>query len=139
MWDSISQGVWIGLIIGVGIVVVFFLIAANRKPDFNAKQQRTAAIESNLAPAAAIERLKERAGANGLKVALTDANGTRIILAEGMTLFSWGMYFPISARAEGAGSIVTVGLSPRAPQYGPVLTHKINKAADKVRAMLAGA
>ena len=139
MWDGISQGVWIGLIVGAGIVIVFYLIAANRKPDFDAKQQRTATIESDLAPAAAIGRLKERAEANGLKVALADEAGARIILAEGMTLFSWGMYFPVSARAAGAGSVITVGLSPRAPQYGPVLTHKINKAADKVRAMLAGA
>ena len=92
-----------------------------------------------MTPADVILRLQERAPGSGLKVALVDDAGDRIILGEGMTLFSWGMFFPITTSTQASDTVVTVGLTPRAPQYGPVLTHKHNKAMDKVRTILAGA
>lgn len=133
------DGIWIGLIAAVGIIVLFYGIAASKKPDFNAKSRRAGTLKTPLTPEETIGRLQERAGGIGLKVALVDNAGHRVILSEGMTLFSWGMFFPISAKAANGDTVVTVGLTPRAPQYGPVLTHKHNKAMDKVRGMLAGA
>jgi hypothetical protein len=138
MDSSILTGALIGLVIGGGVVVVFFIIAMNRKPEYDAKTSRSGTLASPLPPADVIAALEAGAPERGLKVAAVDKAGNRMVLGQNITLFSWGMYLPVHVTPEGSGSTLTVGLYPRAPQYGPVLTHKHNKAMEAIRAIVAG-
>lgn len=138
MGESMLQGAIIGLVVGAVMVVVFFILAKNKKPEIDMKARKTTAVETPLAPADAFEKLRDNAGKHALTVPLADNAAHKLVLSDGMTLFSWGMFYPVSVEATGSGARVTVGVSPKTPQWGPVIPHKLEKAVGKVRTILAG-
>jgi len=129
-------GALIGLIVALVVIGVFWFIAKNKKPSFDLPVSRSESFEVGMAPAAAIARLREAEAAMGLAVALDDAGGDRLILEERASLNSYGNFLAVGAAGEGGGSTVTVGLMNKAPQWGPVVTRKHRKLADKVRGAL---
>jgi len=132
-------GALIGLIIGLIMAGVFWYIASQKKPSFDAPVSRSEAFTAGLAPAAAIAKVSEAAPAMGLKVALSDDKSDRLILEEGVSLSSYGFFVLISATGEADGSTITVGLMNKAPQWGPVVTKKHRRLVEKVKGALGGA
>jgi hypothetical protein len=129
-------GALIGLIVGLIIVGVFWYIASQKKPSFDARVSRSAEFAVDMAPAAVIAKVGEAAPAMGLSVALTDDKSDRLILDQGVSLNNFGNFLAVTAVADGKGSMVTVGLMDKAPQWGPVVTKKHRQLVNKVKAAL---
>ncbi len=77
------------------------------------------------------------------KLGRADASKRRVILTDGMTMRSYGYFYPVDIVADGAGSTVTVGIQSKYPlQFGPIvkkqrMTQLAVVIAD-VKAKLAG-
>ena len=130
-------GFSIGLLVG-GIVVVIMMIVASQKrmPASTAKQtSRRLTLASPLAPAAVIEKLN---AANWRRIKLHDSDPARgvVVLATGMTIFSWGFFYPIFVTRNGSGSTLEIGVKSRVFQAGPVVTNNHKAAVAEIEQAL---
>lgn len=130
-------GISIGLLIGGIVVLVLMLVAAQRKmPASTAKPtSRRLTITSPLAPAAVIEKLKN---ARWRRIKLHDSDAARgvVVLATGMTIFSWGFFYPIFVTRGGSGSTLEIGVKSRVFQAGPVVTNNHKAAVAEIEQAL---
>lgn len=133
------QGAIIGLIVGLGMAIVFWWMASKKKPSFDLPAARSETLSVELAPAAAIAKVVEAATAIGLSVALSDNAANRVLLEEPTSIMNYGSYLRVSAAIEGTGAVVTVDLVNKAPQWGPVVTKKHRALMEKVRGALGTA
>jgi hypothetical protein len=134
------QGALIGLIIGLGMAIVFWWIASKKKPSFDLPAARSETFSVGLDPAAAIAKIAEAASAMGLSVALSDTGANRVLLDEPTSITNYGSYLRVSAAGDRDGAAVTVDLVNKAPQWGPVVTKKHRLLTEKVKGALgAGA
>lgn len=132
-------GALIGLIVGLIAIGIMLVISSRKQPSWDAATRRSEAFSVGMEPTAAIARLKEAAPAAGFAIVLEDDGNNRLILSDKISAFSFGFFIPVSAVADGAGSKVAVGLTPRAPQWGPVLKKKHGIFLDKIKAVLGAA
>ena len=130
------EGAILGLIVGLIFYVVMFVWAMQRQPSFDGPTSRSGAFLVEMEPVAVIARMKETAPAMNLAVALEDEANYRLMLSEGMSLFSFGNYVPLDVTAEAGGSKVTVGLKPKVPQWGPAVTSRHRAVLNKIKSAL---
>ena len=130
------QGALIGLIVGLGLAVVFWWMASKKKPSFDLPAARSETFSVGLAPAAAVAKIVEAASAMGLSVALSDTATNRVLLDEPTSIMNYGSYLRVSAASDGDGTAVTVDLVNKAPQWGPVVTKKHRALTGKVKGAL---
>lgn len=133
MGGDMLQSALIGAAIGVAVVVVMALIGMTRKPKFDAPPRRNQTIQSPLAPAQALERVKALAGLNKLALAAEEPAKGLVVLSDNMSLASFGNFYPVFAKATPGGSELVVGIQPKTPQYGPVVSSKLKKIVEAVR------
>jgi len=133
MGGDMMESILYGALIGIAVVVVFALIGMTRKANFSEPPRRTASLTTSLAPADAIARIKGLAG-KGYSVAQEDAAKGMVVLADSMSLMSFGNFYPIFVKP---GEVV-VGIAPKVPQYGPVVGNKLRKITDAVQGALGG-
>ena len=77
------------------------------------------------------------------KLGRADPARRRVILQDGLTMKSYGYYYPVDIAPAAAGSEVTVGIKSKYPfQFGPIVRKQREKqlavAMDDIRAKLAG-
>jgi hypothetical protein len=77
------------------------------------------------------------------KLGRADPERRRVILQDGMTMKSYGYYYPIDIAPSGSGSSVTVGIKSKYPfQFGPIVRRQREKqlevAVGDVKSKLAG-
>jgi len=137
MGGDIWQSALVGAAIGVAVIVVMAIIGSLRKPHFDAPPRRHEVIGSNLPPAETLARIKSLAGLNKLKLAAEDPARGLVVLSDNMSLASFGNFYPCFVRAGGSGSEIAVGIQPKAPQYGPVVSSKLRKMVEAVRGAVA--
>ncbi len=53
------------------------------------------------------------------------------------TSFAWGFFFPVFVDAYAGGTRVTVGIQSEFFQFGPVVTHHLQKVAVGIESQLA--
>ena len=71
------------------------------------------------------------------QVAASDPATQRVLLLDGMTMSSYGYYYPVDFGATGAGTMVTVGIKSKYPfQFGPFVARAQQKAHDAMIATL---
>jgi hypothetical protein len=130
-------GFSIGLLVGGIVVLVVIIIAATRKMPAHSVQQtsRRMTLTSPLAPAAVVEKLKT-ARWRRIKVHDSDAARGVLVLATGVTGFSWGFFYPVFVTASGSGSTIEVGIKSRAVQAGPVVTNNHKAAVAEIEQAL---
>lgn len=133
MGEDMLQSALVGAAIGVAVVVVMALIGSRRKPHFDAPPRRNQSVQSPLAPADALARVKALAGSNKLAFAAEDPAKGLVVLSDSMSLASFGNFYPVFARATPGGSELVVGIQPKTPQYGPVVSSKLKKIVEAVR------
>lgn len=127
------ESVLIGAAIGIAVVVVFALIGMTKKANFSEPPRRFATLPTQLAPAEALARIKGLAG-KGYSLAQEDAAKGMVVLQDSMGLMSFGNFYPIFVKP----GEVLVGISPKVPQYGPVVGSKLRKITDAVQGALGG-
>jgi hypothetical protein len=130
-------GVSIGLLVGGIVVLVIMIVALTRKMPAHSVQQasRQITLTSPLAPAAVIEKLKS---AHWPRLKLHDSNAARgvVVLATGLTIFSWGFFYPVFVTRSGSGSTIQVGVKSRAMQWGPVVANNHKSAVAEIEEAL---
>jgi len=137
MGESMLNSMLVGGAIGLGVVVILMLIGMMKKPVFDAPPRRHNIIASSLPPAEVAARLRALDGKD-YKLAADKPEQNLVVLADTMTLLSFGNFYPCFYRAAGSGSEINVGIAPKVPQYGPVVTSKLKKVTEAVTAAVAG-
>ena len=140
MGEPMISGTAIGAIVGglaalIGVAIVL-IMAARRKPSFDVKVRRSGTFAAPMRPGDAIDQLEAQAKSVGLKVDIVDKPGSRLLLSDGVSLFSFGHFVPVSVEASGDGARVTVSTATKIPQYGPVVTRNHKKILVKVKRAL---
>jgi hypothetical protein len=133
MGGDMMESLLYGAAIGIAVVVIFALIGMTRKANFSEPPRRVATLSTKLAPAEALARIKGLAG-KGYSVVQEDPAKGMVVLQDSLSLLSFGNFYPIFARP---GEVV-VGISPKVPQYGPVVGSKLRKITDAVQGALGG-
>lgn len=136
MGEAMIIGAIVGAIAVVVGVVIVLIMTAQRKPSFDVKVRRSGSFAAPMRPGDAIDRLEAEAKSVGLKVDIVDKPGSRLLLSDGLSLFSFGHFVPVSVEASGNGALVTVGMATKIPQYGPVVTRNHKKIVAKVKRAL---
>jgi len=133
MGGDFLQSALVGAAIGVAVIVVMGVIGSMRKPHFTQPPRRNTVIRSALPPAEALARIKALAGMNKLSLAAEDPARNLVVLSDPMSLMSFGNFYPCFAREAEGGSEISVGIQPKTPQYGPVVTSKLRKITEAVQ------
>ncbi len=133
MGGSMGESILYGALIGIAVVVIFALIGMTKKANFSEPTRRSSSLKTDLAPAEALARVKAMAG-KGYTVVQEDAAKGMVVLADSMSLMSFGNFYPVFVRP---GEVV-VGIAPKVPQYGPVVGSKLRKITEAVQAALGG-
>jgi hypothetical protein len=130
-------GLSIGLLVGGIAVLILILVATRRKmPAGTAAQtSRRMSLTSPLAPAAVIKKL-QAARWRRIKVHDTDAARGVVVLATGVTGFSWGFFYPVFVTPSGSGSTLEIGIKSRIFQAGPVVTNNHKAAVAEIEQVL---
>jgi hypothetical protein len=124
------------IIIVIGIIAIVIFVST-RRPNLNAEASRSTQIHTALTPTEAIDRIVENAPAAGLNVAARDNAGDRLVLSEGISGFSWGMFFPVHVRAGDERTTVTIGVRAKFPQISMIPTARLEKAQAKIANILS--
>ncbi len=127
------ESVLYGAAIGIAVVVVFAIIGMTKKANFSEPPRRYSTLTTKLAPTDALARIKGLAG-KGYSLAQEDAGKGMVVLQDSMGLLSFGNFYPIFVKP----GEVLVGISPKVPQYGPVVGSKLRKITDAVQGALGG-
>jgi hypothetical protein len=133
MGEDMLQSALVGAAIGIAVVLVMALIGSRRKPKFDAPPRRNQTVHSPLAPADALARIKALAGSNKLALAAEEPAKGLVVLSDTMSLASFGNFYPVFAKATPGGSELVIGIQPKTPQYGPVVSSKLRKIVEAVR------
>ena len=130
-------GLGIGLLIGGITVLIMILVATQRKMPASAAKQtsRRLTLTSPLAPAAVIAKLQQ-AQWRRIKVHDSDAARGVVVLATGVTGFSWGFFYPVFVTPSGSGSTIEIGIKSRIFQAGPVVTNSHKAAVAEIEQAL---
>ncbi|GAA1219560.1 hypothetical protein [Prauserella alba] len=74
----------------------------------------------------------------GFSVVDTDPGRGLALLDSGMSLATWGFFYPVLVTPEPTGTRVELGIKSKAIQYGPLVTRQHRKLADAVAALTHG-
>lgn len=77
------------------------------------------------------------------KLGRADATRRRVILTDGITMKSYGYFYPVDIAPDGAGSQITVGIKSKYPlQFGPIVKkqrqNQLAVVVADLKAKLAG-
>jgi hypothetical protein len=77
------------------------------------------------------------------KLGRADATKRRIIFTDGMSMRSYGYFYPVDIAPDGAGSTITVGIKSKYPlQFGPIVKKQrmtqLAVVVNDLKAKLAG-
>jgi hypothetical protein len=130
-------GFSVGLLVGGIVVLLIIVIAMTRKMPAHAAQptSRRMTLASPLAPAAVIDKLRS---ARWRRIKVHDSDTARgvVVLATGVTGFSWGFFYPVFVTPAGSGSTIEIGIKSRAIQWGPVVTNNHKAAVAEIEQAL---
>ncbi len=70
------------------------------------------------------------------KIELFDETNGNIVLGEAPSLTSYGFFYPVFVRSEGAETRVEVGIKSKAWQVGPIVTRHHDRCFSWVRATI---
>ncbi len=126
---------------GAALTVGMYLFALNRKATDAVKEKSTnlKRIATGVPYSDAINRLIQYAPSEKYKVEDVAHDGSRVILGTSVTFFSYGFFYPVyfSVLPDGA-TLVEVGITSRAIQWGPVVSFNHDKAATMVSKAVLG-
>jgi len=127
------------ILIGLIVAAVFLFIAISRKSSstLESTPQRSESVLTNKSTQDVIKSITLFASSNGYKVSHFDPEQGQLVLEEGLSMSSYGFFFPIRVIANGSnGSMVQIGIKSRAFQVGPVVGRSLDKVVAGVKAAL---
>jgi hypothetical protein len=139
------SGAFIGFFVAIIILVIIYGYTAMRPVppidhDFGPDKTSFAVATP---PDEAFKMIEGLPAIAKYKLGRADPQRRRVILQDGMTMKSYGYYYPVDIAPSGAGSAVTVGIKSKYPfQFGPIVRRQREKqlevAVGDVKSKLAG-
>jgi hypothetical protein len=121
------------LVLVAGVGAIYFIAITRKAQDaVKEKPRNLRALTTPMTYSDAINRLLQAAPAQGYKVEDVTPDGSRVILSTPITFLSYGFFYPIYFSAVPGGTMVEVGIASRALQWGPVVTHNLDKITNVV-------
>ena len=124
------------IVFGVLLIGGLMIYAATRKPDLDARPNRTEIIRADVDANDVIDRIARAASLWGMSVGARDDARKKLVLSQGTTGFSWGMFYPIRVEARDGRTEIVVGVKPKVPQFPMIPEAKLRKLAGNIRGIL---
>jgi hypothetical protein len=135
-----------GALVGL-VIVAIMLVAVSLRPvppidaDFGSVRQ---SFTTATPPDEAFRVVEALPVSARYKLGRADAERGRVILHDGVTMSSYGYFYPVDVAPAPGGSQVTVGIKSKYPiQFGPIVRRQQDKAlaalVEALKAKLAGA
>jgi len=125
-----------GAITAVIVFIVIYAWAALRPiPPIDADfGSRTVSFTTAVPPDEAFRIVETVPPGAGYKLGRADASRRRVILHDGMTMTSFGFFYPVDIAAEADGRTqVTVGIKSKYPlQFGPIVRRQQERANARI-------
>jgi hypothetical protein len=133
---------WIISIVAVGIYILIKLIIGtirNPASAVNNKPYRIQSFTTGMPQLAVLRAIARYAQASIYKIEIFDEENSNIVLSDAANLTSYGFFYPIFVRSQGAETLVEVGVKSRSWQVGPMVTRHHDRCFNWVKAaILAG-
>ena len=111
----------LAIIVWLIIVCVFCVIATMRKPPLKKPRRYIKSFETTLRTDEVMKSIVNFAIRTGYRIENFDEKEGRIILSDGITLTSWGFFYPIFISKSDSGStVVEVGVRGKASIVGTI-------------------
>lgn len=129
------MGLLIGLIMATALI--FFAITRKSSSSLESKPQRSEVITTTKSIDEILRLISSFASANGYKIGHFQPEMGELVLEEGMSMTSYGFFFPIKVSSNGAGgSQISVGIKSKAFQYGPIVGRSHERVVNGIKAIL---
>ena len=127
------------LIAAAVVVAIFAIVAVRTKVSAKTAEptRRSITLTSPLSPDAAFAKLAHAKWTGRCKLADSDAQKRVLVLSSGISGWSWGFFYPLFIRPSASGSVVEIGVKPRAPQYGLIVSNNHKACAVEIEKALA--
>jgi hypothetical protein len=66
-----------------------------------------------------------------------DPRARILVLSSPASVFSWGFFYPVIVRPEGAGCTIEIGIRSKIFQVGPVVGHAHNRCKEAIERVLS--
>ena len=88
---------------------------------------------------AVLKAIVRYAQASIYKIEIFDEDNSNLVLSDAPSLTSYGFFYPIFVRSQGAETLVEVGIKSRSWQVGPIVTRHHDRCFNWTKAaILAG-
>jgi hypothetical protein len=124
-------------LVGLAVMALGLAIAFTRKGDARRAQlgSRRLEVRTAVPPADAFARLVAIAGR--YRVDDRDRDRGVLVLSSNPTFTTWGFLYPVFVRADGKGSLITIGIESRFVQFGPLVGVAHRNCAAEIEAALS--
>ncbi len=138
MNEAMIEGMKVGAAIGVVMIVVFLVVAFNRRGGVGRTTMggRRLEVQTAALPDAAFAGVQ----ALGAPYKVDDADRARglIVLSTAPSFTTWGFFYPVEIVARpGGGSTIHVGIKSKVIQVGPIVGIWHRRCVQAIEAQLA--
>ena len=131
----------IGIVVAGIYVSIKLVIGAIRNPSSAVKNKprRIQSFVTGMPQLAVLKAIVTYAKTSIYKIELFDESNGNLVLGDAASLTSWGFFYPVFVRPQGAETLVEVGIKSRSWQVGPIVTRHHDRCFNWMRAaILAG-
>jgi len=119
-------------IVAIAVAVGFILLAVNAKPNISNVPKRHKVVTTALPLAETVLQLRSLVGQHKYRFALEDPQRQVFVLEDDLSAMSYGNFYPCFVQAVDGGTQITIGLQPKAPQWGPIPARRLKNFTDIV-------
>jgi hypothetical protein len=127
-----------GMFVVLMIISVAIVVAAMRKATsaVATKPSRLRAFALQQNGSDVLKQVIAYAQVGGYKIEDIDEAIGRVILSDSVSLTSFGFFYPVYISQHGDETVVEVGIKPRLPQVGPIVTRNLERCVNGLKAHL---
>jgi hypothetical protein len=131
-----------GIVIGVVVVGIYItiklFIGTVLDPSSTVKERprRIKVMVTAASPSHVLKAIVASVPVSIYKIELFDETNGNIVLGEAPSLTSYGFFYPVFVRSEGADTRVEVGIKSKGWQVGPIVTRHHDRCFSWVRATI---
>jgi hypothetical protein len=130
-------GIVIGIVVA-GYILIKLFIGIILDPSSTVKQRpfRIKSMVTGVSTSHVLKAIVASVPVSIYKIELFDETNGNIVLGEAPSLTSYGFFYPVFVRSEGAETRVEVGIKSKGWQVGPIVTRHHDRCFSWVRATI---
>ena len=132
------SGIVIGIVVAGCYILIKLFIGTVLDPLSTVKERprRIKSMVTGASPSHVLKAIVASVPVSTYKIELFDETNGNIILGEAPSLASYGFFYPVFVRSEGAETRVEVGIKSKGWQVGPIVTRHHDRCFSWVRATI---